>query len=332
MTLSESNQVDFVTIVFSGEIELLRLQARSMAKNVSADLVGEIIVVINDADELTLARRVENLRHEYGPHRLKLRVCRPHEILSRPRSIRQHVDRFNTLYGRKFSLQKRSGWRGNPGWLVQQALKILAVRVTNSDFIVVLDAKNLFLREIQFVDFVDENRKPKTYWLKPGDKQRKWVDGSFEALAAAGLKGDGYVTPTITPLVFDRRWLSDAANQLEAKLGLLDWYFVSKKRRGTEFMLLFAIAETSQGGSHHYFGAGLAEPLTVFTSATSEVIDRVFDHALAGKSPFFSVHRRQFSGLSSDQTRKLSSIWKAAGVANGKREAEIILATVLENN
>jgi len=43
--------IAFVTVTFRDELELLRLQARSMAAFLPDALVAEILVIVNDRDE-----------------------------------------------------------------------------------------------------------------------------------------------------------------------------------------------------------------------------------------------------------------------------------------
>ncbi len=332
MDANSNLTIDFVTIVFSQELDLLRLQARSMHQCVPPQMVGRIIVIINDIDEESLSEQVEALHADYGALTDKLFVCRPADLISTPANLWQRLERFYISTPNAPGRPARGGWRGNGGWRMQQSWKILAARQAVSDYVCILDAKNIIVRRMALSDFIDEQEKPRSYLVPPADNQLKWVRASFRLLKFAMPGGVGHLPPTVTPVVYRSGWLRDAAKALEQRLGLLDCYFAYRRNGASEFMLLFAIAESQPGGWSGQFGMGLAKPLTIFGSAAPDAVDACLDQALAGEAPVFSVHRKQFSCLNAGQIEKLFAIWAQAGVATDAQEAQAIMSRLIAKN
>lgn len=312
-------KIDIITVVFRDELCALSLQARSIARNFGSETIGRIIVVINDLQENEVRRAVEDMRHEYGQHAGKLCIVLPKDIITRPKTIAQNIDRW--LVKRVFLNKRRSkGWDGHPGWHVQQFLKLLAVRSAVSDFVLILDSKNIAIKPVTMSDFVDGGRA-RTYWLRPGKKQMDWVFGSYRAIGRRVPAGLSLVTPTVTPVVYGREWLKQAVDFLENRLGLLDCYFIRRKRIATEFMLVFATAEYQLGDSRKIFSDNLEPPLTIFTSTPDSVIDDLLQRARQGHGLFLGVHRRRFNAFSESQLQCLYDIWKNTGIVSDVSEA-----------
>jgi hypothetical protein len=106
--------IDIVTVVFESELEVLRLQARSLELYVKD--IDSIVVVVNQDQ----ACRVDT--RWWGIHQHKVTVM--------------HRD----LFGRSWSTN---------GWVSQQALKLLATSQCASQWAVILDAKTIFVSEFE---------------------------------------------------------------------------------------------------------------------------------------------------------------------------------------
>jgi len=110
--------IDIVTVVFDEELEILRLQARSIELYINN--VGSIFLIINQ--EQNLENKID--KEWWGKYKDKIKI----------------IPRNN--FG--------SNWSDN-GWLSQQALKLAATAQCDQEWSLVLDAKTIFVEP--FFDF-----------------------------------------------------------------------------------------------------------------------------------------------------------------------------------
>jgi hypothetical protein len=106
---------DLCTIVFGEELEILKLQARSIDRYCSD--IGTIYVIVND--DQSLCKSIDTA--EYG----------------------QYQDRVQILHRSVFG----SAWSDN-GWVSQQALKLACAAISQNDWCVALDAKTIFVNPL----------------------------------------------------------------------------------------------------------------------------------------------------------------------------------------
>ncbi len=106
--------IDIVTVAFESELQVLRLQARSLALFVTN--IDSIVVVVNQDQACRIDTRW------WGMYQHKVTVMH------------------RNLFG--------SSWSPN-GWVSQQALKLLAASQCASEWAVILDAKTIFVRDFE---------------------------------------------------------------------------------------------------------------------------------------------------------------------------------------
>jgi hypothetical protein len=109
--------IDIVTVVFEQEIPVLRAQAQSIALNCQRIGVRNIYVVLNDSE--TIAAQIDPVW--WGPL--------ASNVLIIPRSA------FSTPFV-------------DNGWVSQQVLKLLTASMSYNTYSMILDAKTLFVREL----------------------------------------------------------------------------------------------------------------------------------------------------------------------------------------
>src|SRR5271166_4460795 len=120
--------VTILTVVFGEEINLLALQARSLARFFEPSSIDEIIIIVNGKQQLDVEQRVHDVvLQAYGT--LSERVT---TILA------DDVHRFRYP---------------EAGWHTQMALKLLAAPRVSTTWYLVLDAKNHFIRPASVRDF-----------------------------------------------------------------------------------------------------------------------------------------------------------------------------------
>ena len=116
--------IDIVTVVFEQEISILRAQAQSIALNCQRIGIRNIYVVLNDTE--TIAAQIDPAW--WGPL--------ASSVLIIPRSA------FSTPFVAD-------------GWVSQQVLKLLTASISYNTYSMILDAKTLFVRELDPATVVD---------------------------------------------------------------------------------------------------------------------------------------------------------------------------------
>ena len=123
--------IDIITVVFEAEIPVLRAQAQSIALNCQRIGIRNIYVVLNDTE--TIASQIDPTW--WGPL--------ANSVLVIPRSA------FSTPFVEN-------------GWVSQQVLKLLAASMSYNTYSMILDAKTIFVRELDPGTVVDAQGKIKT--------------------------------------------------------------------------------------------------------------------------------------------------------------------------
>jgi hypothetical protein len=116
--------IDIITVVFEPEISVLRAKAQSIALNCQHIGIRNIYVVLNDVE--TVASQIDPAW--WGPL--------ANSVLLIPRTA------FSTPFVEN-------------GWVSQQVLKLLAASISYNTYSMILDAKTVFVREIDPTHIVD---------------------------------------------------------------------------------------------------------------------------------------------------------------------------------
>jgi hypothetical protein len=312
--------LDLVTVVFSRETDLLRRQARSIARFLSPEGLGRIRVIVNDRDEDACVAAVEALRPDYGALADRLEVVHPDALLAlRPRGLGPHRVgqwlRYLATRHRPLSpFGRKGGWNGNRGWPVQQALKLAAARLGEGRFVLILDAKNHFIRPVSVASFVSPEGRARTYMNRPGDKQWDWIQPSFRLMGVAPPPRDAPSPPTVTPVCVSRAVLGECLDDLERRVGPVEAFFARARQDETEFMLLYAHVVGRHGSWQAVFDPGLISPATIFLRSDPASIDRVVRQAESGEVEVFSVHGSRVATLEPEFRRRVEAIWAERGL------------------
>jgi hypothetical protein len=118
--------IDICTVVFEQELDILRLQAASIEKYCSQIGIRNIYILLNDVD--TVAQKIDPAWWgEMAPHVLVI----PRTTFSAP-------------------------WIEN-GWVTQQLYKLLTASLSYNTYTMVLDAKTIFVRELDTHALITSN-------------------------------------------------------------------------------------------------------------------------------------------------------------------------------
>lgn len=207
--------MDFVTIFFNDktEIDLLRLQAMSM-KFVNKTIINNIYVIYNSSGSFDINEIID-----YYPKELKSKV----KLI------------FNNEIDSCFSNNKSS-------WYNQQILKILISKIVESDYYLIMDGKNHFIRDVNFSDYFDETGKPFIFISYPGNMINYYYNclEYYESNCPFDYKNKETQLKlvTTTPFLLKKKDVLEMINYVEEKenLGFYD-FFCKNQKKVTEFYL-----------------------------------------------------------------------------------------------
>lgn len=312
--------LDLVTVVYGAEIVLLQLQARSIARFLDPAGIGEILVVVNDRDQAGCVERVRAILPDYGALADRVRILRPEDLFVLrparlgPRGIWDRARAAFTAYRRFYPLGVKGGWRGNRGWAVQQALKLLAARCGSGANVLILDAKNHFVRPVSVASFVAPDGRSLARLAPPNPKHLRWNRFSFRRMGLPEPGPDDISLPTITPIVAPRAGLVAAVDAIEARIGPAETFFARKRTEESEFALINAFLASRPGGLLASFAPGLIPAATLWPGKDDAEIEGLLASVERGEVDVLSVHKRRLGKLSPQHLARLRAIWDAAGL------------------
>ena len=312
--------LDLVTVVYGGEVAQLRLQARSIARFLDPEGIGRILILLNDRDAVGLRRRLEALRASYGPFASRVELIDAGTVFARrppgftPRGLRDRLEHALTHHRQMLPVGLKSGWRGNRGWSVQQALKLAVARVASGTHLLLLDAKNHFIRPVSRASFVAPDGRAKTYLTRPSDKHFLWIDGAFRLMGLSVPDREAPAPPTVTPFVIARGTLLACLTAIEARLGPVETFFARRHVEKSEFTLIHAAVIAATGRWETAFAPGLLPAATLHRNDDAARIGQTLTRAEAGTADILSVHTSRLGRLSAEEVGRLTAIWAAAGL------------------
>lgn len=309
--------IDVATVVYRREIPLLALQARSMALYLDPEAFGRIFVLVNDRNEADCVADVEALRSQWGPFASRVEVLGGDAVFAggpRPRGATQRIRRAVTRRRVLWPFGIKSGWRGNRGWAIQQAMKLRVGRLSRAPFVLLLDAKNHFIRPVGAASFVGPTGRAKCQRVVPGDKQRRYILASFRRLGLEPPAHDAPAPRTVTPVCLPRCVLNESLADLEARVGAVEDFFARKTTEESEFMLIYASVVSRHGDWSGLFEDGLTPAATLFRNGTMADLDAALDQAERGGAEIFSVHGRWLSRLDPGRRARVEALWRERGL------------------
>jgi hypothetical protein len=262
--------IDIVTVVFEPEIPVLKLQAQSIDLYCRHIGVRNIYVVVNDVE--TVAQQIDPTW--WG-------VFAP-QVLIVPRSV--------------FSVEF-----DNNGWLSQQALKILTASISHNVWSMVLDAKTIFVRDLDPTEIVDSQGRIRvgSMPLFPVFEPSKLIVNELYKIELDSQLGPGGV-----PFFFhnDTVRLMIAETAFATKKSFPVWF--QEQGKLTEFVLYSGFLKYRFGGYDAFYSSTNA----VFTCNVCHSETARFDAKLQEMQQpninTVSVHRQAWTQLSESQQQQ----------------------------
>ena len=263
--------ITFATIVFKKELPLLFLQAKSIGLYASNIGLKKIIIVLNDAFENSEVLCIKSYYQLFAPKGCDVDVIEADKI---------------------FENDSRSSTRG---WISQQALKLLVAKRVETDFYLILDAKNHLINELCIDDLFFDG-KAIAYGAGHFNMWGACLGACERLLNMEPIK-QRFILPA-TPYLMS----SDAVAFLEKHLleseniGLTE--AIINNENVTEFLLYFCYLVKSKKLEHYYNLRHISESdwVTFFTTGPNKIedIDRELGRLNIPETKWLGLHRNRF--------------------------------------
>jgi hypothetical protein len=267
--------IDIVTVVFREELDVLKLQAKSIQRYCDNLDIGRIIVVINDD---TMSDSDIDIKW-WG-------------------SFQQRV-----------VIVHRTHWPidyAQNGWLTQQLLKIIATEFCVSKWSMILDAKTLFVKSIGNFDSKPQVGLLDIYPVFEVSRQR--VSDLF------GINLTKQLGPGGVPFIFHNDTVAQMINQVTdfVQRPFADWF--QSQGMITEFILYSGYVVYRHGSldSIYTVDQSLLVPCNLCHSEV-DAFDRKFESMKDAST--VSVHRNAWKQLSLDQQDKYTEFLQSRGIS-----------------
>jgi hypothetical protein len=315
-------RITLVTVVYIREIENLKLQARSVAMFFEPDDISSILIVVNDRNQKECARLARELVHFYESLADRVRIVEPEEILPGGAGGFSGLLRRMVVQHRNWiPFRTQAGWRGNNGWLMQQAFKLCVARLIPDGYVLILDAKNFFVSNVNRSDFISEAGRALSFLEPPSNAQRNWMENSFRIFGLPIPPDDTLTPPSTTPYCLSAEVLAGCLAEIEDKLGPAHVYFGFKPlvrrvgRKASEFMLIYAFVTRHYGGWSNQFDEGLQPAAGLNRNMDDETVERMLELVEQGRRKVFSVHSDRLERLNPEHRARINSILSDRGLA-----------------
>lgn len=218
------------------------------------------------------------------------------------------------------------------GWRRQQVFKLTSYRHLDGENIVILDAKNHFVRPIELEDFFQTTAgRPKTYTRvrRQGQVQYKWLRDSLKALDANQRYVQLPATPTTTPFPVTKSLLEELEAYVDKRFGSYEALFGLPDISPTEFFLISSFVYKSFGSLDKYFSPDLVSPITLFDVVPDKVNAlRLIQEAQEASSHTFSVYARRVNFMDGEERSAIARLWVDLGLASFEEAKDILFAGV----
>ncbi len=290
-----------VVVCHMRDIDMLRLQARSLAVFMPAELVGQILVIENDADgEVFAAAFASQVLPEYGLLAAHVTLIRREELAP----------------GISFA----------HGWRSQQVLKMLATARIATEHVLILDAKNHFIRPLTRSSYIAEDGRLRSYAVS----QRGHLAQLFaNSHAAFGLDPEPYFDrnlPNITPFPARPATIRGMITKIEHHHAMTFAAFFLG-RDVAEFYLLSAFLVARDGGPEREYSLGEPDVITVFPDKAEAGAFEWVDFQLHRDAILcMGVHWAAIPLLSPAVRDRIVAFWQERGLVRDAKEGLSFLA------
>jgi hypothetical protein len=276
--------IDIVTVVFDSEIPVLKLQAQSIDLYCRRIGVRNIYVIVNDLD--SVAQQIDPAWWgAFAP-----------QVLIVPR----------TVFSTEFSAN---------GWLGQQALKILTASISHNVWSMILDAKTVFVRDLDPAELVDSQGRMRVGHMPvyPVFEPARQIVNEFYQINLDRQLGPGGV-----PFFFhnDTVRLMIAESAFRAKQSFPNWF--QAQGRLTEFVLYSGFVIHRFGSFDAFYSSDNAVfPCNMCHSEVSRFDAKLAEMSLP-KTSTVSIHRNAWPQLIPKQQQQYRDLLIQRGITQAE--------------
>ncbi len=297
--LTKKQQLDLITVCFAAELNLLRLQARSIRMFMDSQILGRIILVINEPSPRAVMQAVKrDILPEYGGF----------------------ADRVIFVTAKELA-----GVRLNKcGWGTQQAFKILATAHAVSPLSMILDCKNHFIRPVgpDQVWSGDGRIKTRPYRIIP--RFAHYFHAASTYFGVASNVGTEIALPTTTPFLVPTKLVADLIEEMEKRENKSFFeVFMRPKKRFTEFYLIYAYLISRVGSLEVLYNVVPNHAVSLMGSQKVDVDTvNVKIAQLEQEDVYcFGVHREVLAAGDPKILAAVTQAWRRFGLVQSKEEA-----------
>lgn len=271
--------IDIVTVVFEPELPVLKTQASSLEKYCPD--VNDIYVLVNDHDGI--ADRID------------------------PAWWGDLADRVTIIPRSQFNC----AWSSN-GWVSQQALKLLGPTLCRTPWVMVLDAKTVFIRELRYQDIFDSQGRVKCGWSPTITVFNPAQDIANRLF---GSQSQDTLRPMGVPFFFHRDLMIELLEYIRQSTQQhpIEWF--QEQGMLTEFVLYSTWVEHKFGKNSDYYCDPDRDWLVPCNICHNEVgifdakLDQINDSTLT-----VSVHRRAWEQITDTQKSRFNDLLQRRGI------------------
>ena len=274
--------IDICTVVFEQELPVLKVQAESIARYASHLGTRNIYVVVNDSDDV-----VSKIDATWWG---------------------SLADRVMVVPRSSFS----TDWSNN-GWVSQQALKLLCSAMSYNQYVMVLDAKTILVRELDPTEILNQGRPcVGKMAVFPVFQPSADIAGALWNIGVTEQLGPGGV-PYFFHTATVRAMIADCEQRTGASFP--EWF--QAQGMLTEFVLYSAWLQR-QGLYDQLYARATVVPCNIDHSEVDR-IDQRLDELTRINSHTVSIHRGAWSHMTAEQRmryqhflidRGLTSAWQ----------------------
>ena len=296
--------IDVVSVFCRRDLRLQLLQATSIRRHFERSGFGRAVLVWNEPSAPPLGLR-EELAARFADHPFELRTASDFGVT--PDEI--------TL----------------DGWMIQQALKLLAVRDVSAERYLVLDAKNHFVHPSSSSDFVATNGKAIAPLRNLAANPSYRYCLQYAGLPAVGAHDVGIANET--PFTLHTGVVRDLVAALEEREELpLGRVFLAHQHKMSEFLIYQAhfLARGLVLNDLYESGSNLAETFWVTTARDARSFDRSMQQLESARAKVAGLHWIAARALDKDQRARLCTLWLGAQLIGSRAEGEQIMEWTID--
>jgi hypothetical protein len=288
--------LDFVTVTYKKELNILRAQAISFSRKVDPGAVGKIYVILNDTS--LSDNDLNPIVALYGQHAANVVVIRSDSVAP-----------------------NLASW--THGWWAQQILKLRISQMVTSEYYVVIDSKNHFTKYVDTSTFISDDERIKTWEISYLGNSESHFRGSFKYFGIDPEKYISKLPPSITPITLRTQTARDLIDYIERRANTTFEIEFLREREVTEFLAYYAFIIHSGKTLDDEYVYVKPQVATIFVDKLKDesTFKSIMHQARESSRIMFGVHWAAAPVLQDEHKAKIIEFWKESGLFVSDEEA-----------